>query len=264
VREQRALHIDLATGFYRVERIRDPAIVGPVDFGFRQWLASRALCIGGGPFMGSILPGSNRLILTGHSPCWDGFYVSTLGGAARTFDNLGLDYLCLAGRCAQPSVLVLRREGSDEVEVQLEPVEPQRGWADRGELRGAYALQARIWQRWAGGLLHPTPRAGHRPGCSVHRLRSPALLPLRAAGSGLSGRLGRAGGRRGAARLAGPLRARPPRRGAGLLVLDPPRGGRAVGARELKPGCGRGVRPPAQPPSPLDGDRETCQYLRGY
>ena len=93
--EQKALHVHLYTGFYRVERLRTTEIIGPVDFGFREWARAGALCFGGGPFMGSILPGSNRLVVTGHSPCWDGFYVSTMGGAALTFENLGPDYVAL-------------------------------------------------------------------------------------------------------------------------------------------------------------------------
>ena len=155
--DRRALHIDLATGFYRVERIADPAILGPVDFGFREWLDGRALCLGGGPFMGSILPGSNRLIFTGHSPCWDGFYVSTMGGAGLIFDNLGLDFLALHGRCRSPSILLLRREGQDEVEVEIHPVDLARCWQPEGEHEGLYALQAWIWRRFAGRYSH-TPR----------------------------------------------------------------------------------------------------------
>ena len=102
--EQKALTIDLASGFYRVERIPEREILGPVDFGLREWSRHRALCFGGGAFMGSILPGSNRLIFTGHSPCWEGFYVSTMGGAALTFDNVGIDYVSLRGRSSAPSV----------------------------------------------------------------------------------------------------------------------------------------------------------------
>ena len=106
--EQKALHIDLGTGYYRVERVKDPDVLGPVDFGFREWKRNRALCFGGGAFMGSILAGSNRLIFTGESPCWGGFYVSTMGGAALTFENLGLNYVAMTGRCGSPSAFRMR------------------------------------------------------------------------------------------------------------------------------------------------------------
>lgn len=150
VYEQRALKVDLGTGFYRVDRVDDPEVLGPVDYGFREWLRARAFCFGGGPFMGSVLPGSNRLIFTGHSPCWDGFHVSAMGGAGLTFENVGLDYVSLTGRCPTPSALVLRREGHEEVEVELAPVDPLAIWRQEtaGE-SGFYALQRHLWERFA-------------------------------------------------------------------------------------------------------------------
>jgi glyceraldehyde-3-phosphate dehydrogenase (ferredoxin) len=159
--EQKALAIDLQSGFYRVERINDRGILGPVDFGFREWSRHRALCFGGGPFMGSILPGSNRLIFTGPSPCWDGFYISTMGGAAHTFDNVGIDFVSLRNRCAVPSVLVLQREGQEQVELVLVPVEPVAIWAEgrrgsEGEIeQGFVALQRYLWDRFCGRFSNP-------------------------------------------------------------------------------------------------------------
>lgn len=179
--EQRALFVDLASGYYRVERIRSrdasgapgaqPPILGPVDFGFAQWIRSRATCFGGGAFMGSVLPGSNRMIVTGHSPCWDGFYISTIGGAAATFENVGINYVALNGRCPTRSVLVLRREKQEEVEVEVAPVNLAALWGrlaardpvEAAALRsveaegeeGFYALQRHLWDRYAGSYSTP-------------------------------------------------------------------------------------------------------------
>jgi glyceraldehyde-3-phosphate dehydrogenase (ferredoxin) len=172
--EQRALFVDLANGYYRVERIhaRD-GILGPVDFGFAEWLRSRATCFGGGAFMGSILPGSNRLIVTGHSPCWNGFYISTMGGAAAIFENVGINYVALNGRCPTRSVLVLRREKQEEVEVEVAPVNIGALWGALGarddveaaalrsvaegasEEEGFYALQQHLWERYSGTYSTP-------------------------------------------------------------------------------------------------------------
>jgi len=157
--EQKALHVKLDSGFYRVERIRDGDVLGPVDFGFRQWLTEDALCFGGGPFMGSVLPGSNRLVVTGYSPCWHGFYVSSIGGAGYAFENVGLNYVSLTGRCHTPSVLVLRREGQEEVEVELAPVDPATVWRtaeDDGERdRPFRRLEQHIWDRFAATFSTP-------------------------------------------------------------------------------------------------------------
>ena len=79
----------------------------------------RSLNIGAGLFAGSILPGSNRLVVTGFSPAWRGFYVSSLGGAGLVFDNLGHQH-------GQP-----RRQGADAVDPLPEP-QPRRGDRRRG------------------------------------------------------------------------------------------------------------------------------------
>jgi glyceraldehyde-3-phosphate dehydrogenase (ferredoxin) len=157
--EHKALAVDLSTGFYKVERLRDPEIRGPIDFGFREWEQNRALCFGGGPFMGSILPGSNRLMFTGHSPCWQGFYISTMGGAAHTFDHVGIDFVSLRGRCPGPSALLLRREGQEQVEVELHPLRPRDVWenaagAEEHDL-GFFALQRHLWERFGDAFSSP-------------------------------------------------------------------------------------------------------------
>ena len=72
---------------------------------------------GAGLFAGSILPGSNRLVVTGFSPAWRGFYVSSLGGAALVFDNLGVSMVSLVGRAPSPSILCLNRRHGEEIEV---------------------------------------------------------------------------------------------------------------------------------------------------
>ena len=51
----------------------------------------------------SIFPGSNRLIFTGFSPAWGGFYISSMGGAGLEFDNLGINMLSVVGRAPTPS-----------------------------------------------------------------------------------------------------------------------------------------------------------------
>ncbi|HEY6553178.1 MAG TPA: aldehyde ferredoxin oxidoreductase N-terminal domain-containing protein, partial [Vicinamibacteria bacterium] len=78
---QKVLFVDAATGYYRVTRFPVGDFFGPVDLGL--YLAGRhnSLNIGVGLLAGSIFPGSNRLIFTGFSPCWGGFFVSSMGGA---------------------------------------------------------------------------------------------------------------------------------------------------------------------------------------
>jgi len=153
---QRALHVNVATGYYRIEKIAPTHILGPVDFGFREACRNNSFCFGGGPFMGSVLPGSNRLIVTGFSPVWGGFYVSTMGGAALPLDDVGINYVALEGCARDWSVLKLRRESSEAIEVSLHPVDVTAIWNDWNGKRGVYALRDYIFEKFGqdypGGL----------------------------------------------------------------------------------------------------------------
>ncbi|HOM19058.1 MAG TPA: aldehyde ferredoxin oxidoreductase N-terminal domain-containing protein, partial [Thermoguttaceae bacterium] len=151
---QRVLFVDVETGYYRIDRfpVGEP-FFGPVDLGLHLAGRFNSLNIGAGLLAGSILPGSNRLIVTGFSPCWGGFYISTMGGAALVFDNLGLNMLTLVGRAVQPSILYLNRTGGDHVEVELSPVNLHTVW----EQGGVYAMMELALQRY-GGRYSTDPR----------------------------------------------------------------------------------------------------------
>jgi len=136
--ELKVLMLDAATGFYRMQRYRVGDFFGPVDMGIHLAFKHNALTIGGGLLAGSIFPGSNRLIFAGISPCWHGFFVSSMGGAALVFDNLGINMLSLIGKAPHPTLLYLNRNHGEEIEVELVPVVPERIW-DQG-YKGIYAV----------------------------------------------------------------------------------------------------------------------------
>ncbi len=125
---QKVLFVDAGTGFYRVARYPVGDFFGPVDLGLHLSGKYNSLNLGVGLLAGSILPGSNRLIVTGFSPCWGGFYVSTMGGAGLVFDNLGINMVSLVGRAPTPSVLYLNRTHGEEIEVRVEPVDVRQVW----------------------------------------------------------------------------------------------------------------------------------------
>ena len=139
--ELKVLMLDAASGFYRMQRYRVGDFFGPVDLGIHLAFKHNALTIGGGLLAGSIFPGSNRLIFAGISPCWHGFFVSSMGGAALVFDNLGINMLSLMGKAPHPSLLYLNRNHGEEIEVELVPVVPERIW-DQGR-KGVYAVMER-------------------------------------------------------------------------------------------------------------------------
>ncbi|UCC31352.1 MAG: hypothetical protein JSU86_03565 [Phycisphaerales bacterium] len=145
--QQKVLFVDAGSTFYRIDKfpVGQP-FFGPVDLGLHLAGRHNSLNIGAGLLAGSILPGSNRLIITGFSPCWGGFYISTMGGAALVFDNLGLNMLSVVGKAPRTSILILNRSGGEEVEVKIVPVELHRVWS--GGRRGVYALVDHVLDRF--------------------------------------------------------------------------------------------------------------------
>jgi len=139
---QKVLFVDAATGFYRVRRYPVGEYFGPVDLGLHLSGRHPGLQFGVGLFAGSILPGSNRMFFSGFSPCWRGFFVSSMGGAGLVFDNLGINLVCLVGKAPVPSVLVLNRLHGEEVQVETVPVDLDAVWSTGRT--GAYALMDHV------------------------------------------------------------------------------------------------------------------------
>ncbi|MBI5375461.1 MAG: aldehyde ferredoxin oxidoreductase [Candidatus Schekmanbacteria bacterium] len=145
----RALHIDAATGYYRLVKFESGEVIGPVDYGFKVYQERNGLCIGGGLLAGSIIPGSNRLIFSGRSPHWEGFYVSTMGGAALVFDDLGINFIVIEGKCPQASILKLKRDRSEMIDIDIEPLPAlQEIWKSYKNLKGTLALQSYLYDRY--------------------------------------------------------------------------------------------------------------------
>jgi glyceraldehyde-3-phosphate dehydrogenase (ferredoxin) len=151
----KTLFVDAGTGYYRLQRFRVGDFFGPVDLGLHLAGRYNSLNIGVGLLAGSIFPGSNRLIVTGFSPCWGGFFVSSMGGAGLVFDNLGLNMVSIIGKAAMPSVLVLNRTHGEEIEVRVVPVDLARIWeTGRG---GIYGLMDAVYAQF-GGTYKTDPR----------------------------------------------------------------------------------------------------------
>jgi glyceraldehyde-3-phosphate dehydrogenase (ferredoxin) len=148
--ELKVLHVDAQSGFYKLERFPVGQFLGPVDLGLHCAIARNALTFGGGLFAGSVIPGSNRLIFSGFSPCWGGFYVSSMGGAALVFDNLGISMVSISGRAQKPSILVLNREHGEEIDVALHAVDVGAVWNGFGGEVGIYALIKHAFKSHAG------------------------------------------------------------------------------------------------------------------
>ncbi len=163
---QRELIFDLASGEFQLERL-DHAyasarpIIGPVDYGWEHY--SRALRTdpsrppelltwGGGPLAGSRIPGTRRLVFCGYSPQWEGFYISSLGGAAHVMHRVGVDFITIHGAAAQDSVLILNHN-QGQIQARLEPIHADLLWSgypdpDGEMLIGFFALQQAVLDRY--------------------------------------------------------------------------------------------------------------------
>jgi len=171
---QRELIIDLATGEFQINpirsRIHGRRVIGPVDYGWARYIAagqkstdsthpfivgsqSDVFTFGGGPLAGSRIPGTRRLVFCGYSPAWEGFYVSSLGGAAYIMHRVGVDFICLQGQAPQDSVLILNHKNG-EITVRMEPINPDLIWnryadPDGESLFGFYALQQYVYDKYS-------------------------------------------------------------------------------------------------------------------
>ncbi|GAK61178.1 aldehyde ferredoxin oxidoreductase [Candidatus Vecturithrix granuli] len=144
---QKVLFVDASTGFYRMQRYNLGDFFGPVDLGLHLAGKYNSLNIGTGLLAGSIFPGSNRLIFTGFSLCWGGFYISSMGGAGLVFDNLGINMVSILGKAPSPSILYLNRVHGEEVQVEMVPVNVDQVWKQgRG---GMYGLTDHVFDRFA-------------------------------------------------------------------------------------------------------------------
>lgn len=151
----KTLMVDATTGFYKILRYDLGNFWGPVDLGIHLAKKYDSLNIGTGLLAGSIFPGSNRLIFNGFSPCWHGFFISSMGGAGLVFDNLGLNLISLTGKASVPSVLYLNRNHGEEIEVEILPVSLRIIW-NEGR-KGVYNLMEEVLARF-GSRYENDPR----------------------------------------------------------------------------------------------------------
>jgi glyceraldehyde-3-phosphate dehydrogenase (ferredoxin) len=134
----KVLMIDASNGYYKIVRYNVGDFFGPVDLGIHLAHKYNSLNIGTGLLAGSIFPGSNRMIFSGISPSWHGFFISSMGGAGLVFDNLGINLLAITGKTPVNSILYLNRIHGEEIEVELVPVKPTAIWKEgRG---GVYSM----------------------------------------------------------------------------------------------------------------------------
>jgi glyceraldehyde-3-phosphate dehydrogenase (ferredoxin) len=152
---QRELTVHLHNKNWYLRPIEDNEnILGPVDYGWHRYnLYPDSFTFGEGLLAGSSIPGSRRLVFCSWSSQWDGFFISSMGGAAYTFHGVGVNYVALRGMAEETSVVLLNHK-SGEIQVRIEPINVEPIWAgyanpDGEPLIGFFALQQALFDRYA-------------------------------------------------------------------------------------------------------------------
>ena len=173
----RSLIVDVNSSFYRINRYNIGEFFGPIDLGLHLTRRYDSLNIGTGILAGSIFPGSNRLIVSGFSPGWAGFYISTMGGAGLVFNNLGIDMLAITKKAPTPSVLYLNRIHGEEIQLSIDPVDIDKVWSEGR--RGVYSLTDYVHEKYAH-LYENDPRIlVTGPAASVSAIGAIASMPIK-------------------------------------------------------------------------------------
>lgn len=93
----RACYINATSENIKYKEVSDET--GPVEFAVNELEKdSKTLCFGIGPFAGSIIPGTYRLVFTGISPLWNGVIISSMGGASLGLYHANISQICLKGK----------------------------------------------------------------------------------------------------------------------------------------------------------------------
>jgi glyceraldehyde-3-phosphate dehydrogenase (ferredoxin) len=151
---QREMTIHLNNGHWNLRPVEGTKILGPVDYGLQRYQSyPDSFTFGEGLLAGSKIPGSRRLVFSAWSEQWEGFYVSSMGGAGYVFHGVGMNYVALRGRAVEPSVLLLNHK-QGEIHVRLEPVNYEALWCGYADpsgrpLLGFFALQQALYDRYA-------------------------------------------------------------------------------------------------------------------
>ncbi|MBN1274958.1 aldehyde ferredoxin oxidoreductase [Candidatus Woesearchaeota archaeon] len=146
---QQSLIIDATNKAYEITTIEDPDIIGPMDYGLKEYRKGEDyLILGRGLLAGSNIPGTHRLIVVGRSKLWGHYYDSTMGGAAYVMLRLGVHYLHVKGKCAETSILKLNKKQGQDISVTFIPMDVEDAWKGYKEEQGFYALQQYIYDKF--------------------------------------------------------------------------------------------------------------------
>ncbi len=140
-----------------------------MDYGLKVYEKDKnAIVLGQGLLAGSPIPGTHRMIITGHSPQWNYFYDSTMGGATYVMLRLGVNYIHLKGKRTEPSILKINRTKEKGIFIEFVPLNVDKIWKGYKDETGYYALQQYVFDTYheefgACRILATGPAAKYSP-----------------------------------------------------------------------------------------------------
>ncbi len=156
------LTVDLTEEKIHFKTLKEKGIYGVLDYAiylhsdvYRTYLKppyspDNVVVFGKGPFAGSILPGSHRLVFSFRSPLYGTIFPSTMGGAAYTFQRTGVDFVSIVGKAKLPSVIFIEGK-SDSIRVFVEPIDNDliTIWKGFNGKKGVYALTEYLIEKYS-------------------------------------------------------------------------------------------------------------------
>lgn len=130
----RVARINVDNGSYTIKEYTIGEVLGPIDLGLKiheeleSWKhdvfsPNNALILGAGPFAGSKLFGSHRLIALFRSPESKGIHFSAMGGAAYKFIGCGVHAVSIEGMSSKPTIITIEGSTEGNVRVKLDYIE---------------------------------------------------------------------------------------------------------------------------------------------
>jgi glyceraldehyde-3-phosphate dehydrogenase (ferredoxin) len=149
----KVLFIDVGSLRWEIKEYEIPPYLGPVDIGVKIHLEEieswkyeifspqNVLFLGMGPFAGSKIFGTHRLVAVFRSPESLGLHISEAGGVAYKFIGSGINGVVIYGKSEEPLLIFV--EGEEKTKVIFEKISfdnLNRIYEGYGNYFGAYAL----------------------------------------------------------------------------------------------------------------------------
>ncbi len=170
----RVLWIDVFSKTWSIKEFEIPPYSGVIEIGvklhlgeFESWKyevfsPENVFFVGTGPFAGSKLFGSHRMVCVFRSPESEGLHVSEMGGVGYKFIGSGVHGVIISGKAKEPTIIFIKGDENERVwvnfvEINRETLEEiYKGY---GKYIGAYALTKWLVEKYNEFFVENRARA---------------------------------------------------------------------------------------------------------